>query len=299
MIYIITLSEALTKSKMSSGTIVDMHSNTQDTKDFRKSSRYKANDLIKTPEYEYDGETYKGLPHGNGVMVKDSNKYIGQFKYGKLNGNCHVYYKNGSEYKGEYAKDLKHGYGEYSHINNKPNKSYVYVGNFYKGRMSGQGMLTCANGKIITGLFDHTVDCINQENTAYSYVFGYGEITYTDGNYYKGECEYSQAGGDGKLYGKDKKLLARGKFKDDKLHTGIQYSYMNGKIYEFDAHGNAICSAEQMAAIEQKFGQLVELVSKLEKRFEDLEKKMDQKVDKPTQQQDIINLMDDVPGLDD
>mmetsp|Transcript_8362 Transcript_8362/g.8280 ORF Transcript_8362/g.8280 Transcript_8362/m.8280 type:complete len:631 (-) Transcript_8362:22-1914(-) len=93
-----------------------------------------------TKKEKYTGEWKDSLTHGYGIHIwLDSkgnkllrNRYVGQWAFGKRNGQGTFYYANGSKYEGSWVDDLK----------------------------SGQGTMTFEDGSVYSGAFenDHMVD---------------------------------------------------------------------------------------------------------------------------------------------
>ena len=85
--------------------------------------------------HTYEGVFMNGKEHGFGTMNifhpdHKGNKYVGEFKYGKPNGQ-----------------------GTYYHLADNQWKGYKYVGEFKDGKPDGNGTLTHANGDILVGEF--------------------------------------------------------------------------------------------------------------------------------------------------
>lgn len=91
-----------------------------------------------TTNEKYTGEWKDGQPHGFGIHIwldakgnkQLRNRYVGQWAYGKRNGQGEFYYANGSKYKGEWVNDLKEGHGTMIFEDGS-----VYTGPFEKDRM--------------------------------------------------------------------------------------------------------------------------------------------------------------------
>ncbi len=73
----------------------------------------------------YDGEIKDNQIHGQGSLLMEGNKYVGEFREGFMYGKGDIIYLNGDTYSGEVKKFLK----------------------------DGQGILTYKNGAKITGEF--------------------------------------------------------------------------------------------------------------------------------------------------
>ncbi len=72
------------------------------------------------------------------------NKYVGEFKDDKRNGQGTFTFANGEKYVGEFKDDKRNGQGTY--ISASGGK---YVGEWRNGKMDGQGTLFRANGAVV------------------------------------------------------------------------------------------------------------------------------------------------------
>ena len=78
----------------------------------------------------------------------DGNKYVGEFKEDKRNGQGTFTFLNGSKYVGEFKDGKMQGQGTYTWVDG--NK---YVGNMMDNKLYGQGTYTFANGDTYAGSF--------------------------------------------------------------------------------------------------------------------------------------------------
>ena len=78
----------------------------------------------------------------------NGDKYVGEFRNGKKNGQGTYYHANGNKYVGEYRNGIRHGQGTYTFANG--NK---YVGEFKEDKYNGQGTFTFANGRKKEGIW--------------------------------------------------------------------------------------------------------------------------------------------------
>jgi hypothetical protein len=76
------------------------------------------------------------------------NKYVGEFKDGKFNGQGTYTHANGEKYVGEFKDGKLNGQGTYTHANGEK-----YVGEFKDSKANGQGTYTFANGEKYVGEF--------------------------------------------------------------------------------------------------------------------------------------------------
>jgi|ETNmetMinimDraft_11_1059920.scaffolds.fasta_scaffold86435_1 hypothetical protein len=77
---------------------------------------------------------------------ENGNKYVGEWKKGKLHGQGTHIWANGNKYVGEYKNDKMHGYGTFT---SPP--GHKYVGKWKNGRKHGQGTFTWADGNKYVG----------------------------------------------------------------------------------------------------------------------------------------------------
>ena len=80
-----------------------------------------------------------------GTLSANGDKYVGEWKTGKMDGNGTFTYANGNKYVGEFKNNKMDGNGTYTWASG--NK---YVGEF-KNKMDGNGTFTYANGDKYVG----------------------------------------------------------------------------------------------------------------------------------------------------
>ena len=78
----------------------------------------------------------------------DGNKYVGEWKKGKMHGQGTHIWANGNKYVGEYKKGKMHGYGTFT---SPP--GHKYVGKWKNGHKHGQGTFTFADGRVEKGIW--------------------------------------------------------------------------------------------------------------------------------------------------
>ena len=94
---------------------------------------------------KYVGEFKDGKIYGQGTFTyANGNTYVGEHKNGKRNGQFTVTLANGDKYVGGFKDDKLNGQGTYTFANG--NK---YVGEYKDGKRDGQGTQYAANGSII------------------------------------------------------------------------------------------------------------------------------------------------------
>ncbi|MFO0319914.1 MAG: hypothetical protein ACK5Z5_05875, partial [Neisseriaceae bacterium] len=88
----------------------------------------------------YKGKFVGGLPHDdNGEMVfsnegKDlaTDKYVGGFKYGEIDGQGVFYFKNNTIYQGEFKNNKRHGKGIFTNKHGTKRKLYYHFDKLVK-----------------------------------------------------------------------------------------------------------------------------------------------------------------------
>ena len=75
------------------------------------------------------------------LMLSNKDKYVGEFKKGKYDGQGIYTYWFGDKYIGEYIDGKRHGQGTYTFDDGDK-----YVGEWKKGKRHGQGTYTFSNG---------------------------------------------------------------------------------------------------------------------------------------------------------
>jgi hypothetical protein len=166
---------------------------------------------------KYVGEFKDGKMNGKGTFTySNRNKYFGEFKDGKMNGQGTYTFSSGAKYVGEFKEGEKNGQGTFTESNGN-----IYVGQFKDDQPNGQGTLTYKNGNIYVGQFKD-----DQPN-------GQGTFTKIDGEKYIGEFKYGRYNGKGTLRNKDQKY--DGEFKDGKYHG--QGTLYNRDRYEYEYVG--------------------------------------------------------------
>jgi hypothetical protein len=77
-----------------------------------------------------------------------NDKYAGEWKGGKMNGQGTYTYTNGDKYVGEFKDNQRHGQGIYTFANGNRDK-----GEWKGGKMNGQGVKTWPSGEKAVGEF--------------------------------------------------------------------------------------------------------------------------------------------------
>ena len=116
-----------------------------------------ASDLPKCPSSGYLHNCFGTYTYSSG------DKYVGEFKDGKRNGQGTYTAANGDKIVGEWKNDKVHGQGANIYANG--NK---YIGEFRDGKRNGQGTFTYADGRIREGIWKNDIFQYAQK-TPYSY----------------------------------------------------------------------------------------------------------------------------------
>ena len=127
------------------------------------------------------------VTHANG------ERYVGEFKDGKYNGQGTLTTANVGVYVGEWKDDRRSGQGTYTFVSG--NK---YVSEFKDDKASGQGTLTFANGdKYVGELKDYMRN-------------GQGTLTTANGDIYVGEWKDDRRSGQGTRYASNGSIINQG-----------------------------------------------------------------------------------------
>ena len=103
---------------------------------------------------DYEGTFKNDKKDGRGKLffIKSGNTYTGDFKEGKMTGNCEFLWKNGDRYEGNIVNGVFDGRGKYFW-----NDGMEYEGNYDKGVRRGFGVFKWKDGKIYKGEFENNV----------------------------------------------------------------------------------------------------------------------------------------------
>ena len=152
---------------------------------------------------KYVGEVKDGKQNGQGTYTwANGDRHVGEWKDDKRNVQGTSTYANGDKYVGEWKDDKKHGQGTYTYANGEK-----YVGEYKDGMLNGQGTFTFTNGGKYVGEFKD-----NKYN-------GQGTYTFANGEKYVGEFKDTKKHGQGILYSANGSIKESGIYKDDKLVT--------------------------------------------------------------------------------
>ena len=86
------------------------------------------------------------------TLMPMADKYVGEFKDGKRNGQGTYTYANGNKYVGEFKDDKRNGQGTFTYANGDK-----YVGEFKDDKRNGQGTFTYDNGQKYVGFWKNNL----------------------------------------------------------------------------------------------------------------------------------------------
>jgi hypothetical protein len=96
------------------------------------------------------GCTTGDCENGKGRFIfPNGDKYIGEFKSGKLDGRGVYTSKNGNEYRGQFKENMRHGYGTYKWKNGD-----TYIGEYVNNERQGEGTYYGTDGTVNDGLWE-------------------------------------------------------------------------------------------------------------------------------------------------
>jgi len=152
---------------------------------------------------KYVGEFKDDKQNGQGTHTwPDGQKYVGEYKDDKPNGQGTMTWPTGQKYVGEFKDENPNGQGTATFPSGEK-----YVGKFKDGSYSGQGTHTFPNGRKYVGEFKD-----DKQN-------GQGTLTFADGAKYVGEFKDGSYSGQGTLtFPNGEKYV--GEFKDNNF-SGI------------------------------------------------------------------------------
>ena len=170
--------------------------------------------LVYANRDKYVGEWKDDKRNGQGIATfSNGDKYFGEWKDNRRSGQGNYNYANGTKYSGGWKDDRRSGQGMYTFANG--NK---YIGEWKDGERSGQGTYTFANGDQFVG--EHKDGDIN----------GQGTFTSVGGSYYFGEWR------DGERHGQGTSVSANGEkyvgeWRGDKRNGQGTFRFAGGNTY--------------------------------------------------------------------
>jgi hypothetical protein len=175
---------------------------------------------------KYEGEWKDGKRNGQGTMIyEDGDQYEGEWNDGKLHGQGTYLYKDGDKHVGEYKDGGRNGQGTLTWSDG--NK---YVGEFKDGVMSGQGTYTWPDGRKYVGEWKDGV------------MNGQGTYTWPDGRKYVGEWKDDKYDGQGTYTWPDGRKYV-GDYKDGNEWNGTYYD-KQGKATTVQQEGEKLDEKE-------------------------------------------------------
>jgi hypothetical protein len=205
-------------------------------------------------EEKYEGEFDESLnPHGEGSLIYNFHKYVGQFEHGKLQGHGiseRTEYGTRHRYEGEFLDGMPHGRCKYSYSgwDGSPYSSslgtgFELEGDFDHGRLM-RGTITYTDGRKYTDTewkWDAAEPRYHSIYTGYlilrvpTHIHNVGEgsgtVTFPDGRKYVGALKNGKFHGKSKLTFPDGKIY-NGDFKDDRFHGQGTVIFTNGTMYK-------------------------------------------------------------------
>lgn len=164
-----------------------------------------------------------------GTAIGDKgDRYQGEFKNGRRDGQGTNNLVDGSKYEGGYLKGLRSGYGIFTAINGDKyigshllgqrtgQGTYIfadggkYIGEWKDGKNNGQGTRTWPSGSQYVGEF------LNNER------HGQGTFIFPDGRKYIGDFKHSKLAGLGTLYAVNSTIINQGFWENSKFIRTVQ-----------------------------------------------------------------------------
>ncbi len=128
------------------------------------------------------------------------DKYLGQYRDGKRNGQGTFTFANGEKYLGQWKDDKYSGQGTFTHTSGE-----IYVGQWKDNKKNGQGISTFADGRKYLGqLKDDKYD-------------GQGTYTYANADKYVGQFKDGNYDGFGTFYYANGSIRQQGLWRDNKF----------------------------------------------------------------------------------
>ena len=156
---------------------------------------------------KYVGEFRYGKMHGQGTnFFSSGNKYIGEYRESSMNGYGTFTWNFGDKYVGEFKDDKKHGKGTYTWSSGS-----TYVGEYKDDIKHGQGTETWADGAKYVGEYKDNI------------INGQGTFTWANTDKYVGEWEDFKRKGQGTYFFADGRVWD-GQWKDTSFVSGKKYA---------------------------------------------------------------------------
>lgn len=173
---------------------------------------------------EYEGEWQKNLRHGHGEHYTAKGVYEGEFVEDLYEGqgnyflwseetNCEQPGK-WAYYSGNWYQGKMHGQGVQYETNGN-----TYEGEFVKGKRTGMGVMYYENGDIYSGQWKNNLRC------------GEGELIKSNGDVFKGRYENDLRNGPGVLHIRETQRRLEGVWEDDFFKGGSYYDEQENPRY--------------------------------------------------------------------
>ena len=255
--------------------------------------------LFKNNNMIYNGSwNSKFLKEGFGIAIdKDGNKYTGNWKDDKFEGNGRLISINGDYYEGNWICGNMEGYGIFQSMKNetkyegefKDNKfngngkltygkeKIIYEGNFLNGLKEGKGKMIFGNKEIYEGDFKSDCFC------------GEGTFIWADGRKYTGEWKNNFMDGKGEFIF-DNNTKYKGEYKENKKDgKGAFYQgniYYEGEWLNNMPHGEGKIFVDNKNVVSGIF-RYGKLVNTNQEGIQNEKKEKGQKKDKKTNEEDF------------
>lgn len=221
--------------------------------------------IYRTPQLYFEGTFIDNVPVGAGNLAQsDGSYYSGFWLDGKREGNGDIIFSNGDSYSGEWTNNEFNGFGVYEYAAAKAVyqgewadglqngngfykcPQFSYNGQWDKGWMDGDGVLTFSNGDRYEGtVHENIIDGIGSYNFAngnwYEGEFvngkmnGLGVFQFKKGDRFEGEFYDGKIYGDGTMYlvGDNGTVTITGFWpKDGSFPKEASILFENGDLYE-------------------------------------------------------------------
>lgn len=144
-------------------------------------------------------------------LFSNGNRYVGEFRSGKPDGQGILFCANGSKYLGSWSEADRHGEGKFIFA-----EGHEYQGGFHRNALQGKGVMRYANGDRYEGNW-----FANLPN-------GFGIYTLHTGDRYEGNFRNGKRHGEGSMFYKDGSRYAGAWVENHKHGRGI-FTDRNGK----------------------------------------------------------------------
>jgi len=179
--------------------------------------------------------------HGRGILLNNSFKYEGYFRFNKMSIYGRKYFKNGNVYSGEFINDKYNGYGIFDNSEDE----IKYEGQWKNNFKEGQGKeLNNKIGSTFIGEFKN-----DKKNGAGRYIF-------KNGDEYEGIFTDNQLNGKGSYIWKENNQQLISDWKNNQLNGVGVFLCSNGTKYVGEIKNDindGICAFEFSFGVRYKF----------------------------------------------